>query len=250
MPETTVERIAQYIDTLSGNLPEDESDVNFRDWTRDPGNVHALKHLREHLDESMSYADRAMIAPKLRAFNLRLKEKIARYGEESETKTELKRLQQFVESRTPGTIGEYTVEGAGATAELVGGLKEDAVTSLQREVKEWTHPKGAPWHDNVGRLILGSLFFLPAAWVLKKSFEKQDFWSRVFKITGTALLAGLALKLWAYSTNPQKRLAELDPSSHDRIPLRPPVIEMPPEPAPPAPPAPKPPAPGADTLTV
>lgn len=242
MTETTVERIAQYIDTLSGNLPETDAEPDFANWARD--NAFALDQLRKNLDESMSYADRAMIAPKLRAFNLRLKEKIARYGAESETKTELRRLQQFVESRTPGTIGEYTVEGAGATAELVSGLKEDASASLQREVKEWTHPKGAPWHDNVGRLILGSLFFVPAAWVLKKSFEKQGFWSRVFKITGAALLAGLALKLWAYSTNPQKRLAELDPASHPSSAPRPPVVIMPPELAPPAPKPPVPPGPG------
>lgn len=221
MPETTVERIAQYIDTISGNLPETDAEPDFANWARD--NAFALEQLRKNLDESMSYADRAMIAPKLRAFNLRLKEKIARYGAETETKTELRQLQQFVESRTPGKIGEYAVETAGTAASGIG-IAADAVTSTpsdawalgQHEYEVW---KRSDWPTAISRIGLGTTIGLGTLFFLKKMYDwttdkNRGFFGKLFGWLGMGAMAIGTVKMLNTVIKPREQLAKLDPASY------------------------------------
>ena len=247
-PETTVERIAFYLDTLSGNLPKDDADPDFARWTHE--NAFALEQLRKNLDESMSYADRAMIAPKLRSFNLRLKEAIARYGTESETKVELRRLQQFVESRTPGIVGEYAVEGAGAAASGVGMATDAAMSAPsdawalgQHEVEIW---KRSDWSTRISRIGIGATIGLGTLFFLKKMYDwttdkNRGFFGKLFGWLGMGAIAIGTIKMLDTVIKPREQLAKLDPASYGHYAPHPPAAEKPKEgPAPPKPPASKP----------
>jgi len=248
MTETTVERIAQYLDTLSGNLPEKESDPDFARWASE--NAYALEQLRKTLDESISYADRAMIAPKLRAFSLRLKEVVARYGAESETKTELRRLQQFVESRTPGKIGEYAVETLGETAgivtETVISTPGDAFALGQHEVEVW---KRSNWNERISRIGIGATIGLGTLFFLKKMYDwttdkKRGFFGKLFGWLGMGAMAIGTIKMLDTVIKPREQLAKLDPASYGHYAPHFPPTEKPEESSPPRP---KPPVPGSGT---
>lgn len=244
-PETTVERIAHDIDTISGNLPERDSDPDFDRWVQE--NAGILTQLRENLEKS-TYADRAIIAKKMNDFNQRLKEKIAQYGVESDTKKELRKLQQFVESRTPTSAGAWTTEkfggAAGQTTDFVFSTVDDARAIGTHEYELWQR---SDWGTRIGRLGMMGAIGLGTYFAGKKILEWTEgkgFFRKLFRFVGLGALAIGVIKLANLAINPREQLAKLDPVSYGHYASpSPPRIEMP-APAP-EPPAPKSPASGA-----